>query len=521
MAAKTKDRFGLITKLISTPETIEGAVRDFVALEDMVRKDFLRLTGDFCFPGESRLYNELLLLLNDLRDLVEFPHLANKNVVAIGGGFSSGKSKFINALLGGERLLPTGINPTTAIPTFLTHAKEETIRALNTFNRTELLSREDFRAISHAFNEDAEDEDADGTAQSSISFYHILKLVQIGAPSFRWRNIAFLDTPGYSKPHASEDDAPLGTDAGNTDEEKAREHLSEADFLIWAVPAVSGTVRQDDIDFLRDKVKWNRPIYLLITKCDQSTDDDLAAQVDEIRSTFAAHFTLAGWCAHSAKRKAVLMGDDPSAWLDAIDKKQKFTRWRGRFKDAIDQVIAYNAREETNYASDLEKGFRTLYTNADGILSEEDETKVKNLVDKLSRERKSFAAAKKQFVFFEERLERKLDAILKSLGVAEETAAAVGLRATCRIDESLLGLRRSATFEGTVTTYSKFNGCYITSSALSSEVHIRKDDLFARYTNPEKVLAKGRKVVLELYEIKSRERTAVFTVKPGEMGGKG
>lgn len=499
------ERFGLLTKLISTPERIEGAALKYRQLEDMVHRDFLRLTGDFCFPGESRLYSELLTLLADLRELVEFPHLANKNVVAIGGGFSSGKSKFINALLGGEKLLPTGINPTTAIPTFLTAASEERIRALNTFNRSEILSREDFRAISHAFNESEE------AQASTISFYHILKLVQIGTPVFRWKNIAFLDTPGYSKPHVGEDEAVLGTDAGNTDEEKAREHLSQADHLIWAVPAVNGTVRQDDIDFLTEKVKWNKEIYLLITKCDQPKEDDLEPLVKEIKETFESKFRLAGWSAYSAKRRGLVAGDDPARWLDTIDGKRKTTQWRGRFKDLIDQVIAYNAREESSYASDLEKGFRTLYTNSDGLLSPEDEAKVKSLVDQLARERKSHAAAKKLFASFEERLEDKVNAILADLGIEDERAETIGLKATAKATDAMLTLRRGTVFEGVVTTYRRFQGCYVTAKGIKGEVHIRKTDLEARFTAPEKEFAEGRKVRLEFYEIDHETKEAVFT----------
>lgn len=507
MTLTQDERFTLLTKLISTPEKIEGAALKYQQLEDMVRKDFLRLTGDFCFPGESRLYSDLLTLLADLRDLVEFPHLANKNVVAIGGGFSSGKSKFINALLGGEKLLPTGINPTTAIPTFLTAADEERIRALNTFNRSELLSREDFRAISHAFNESEE-------AQSStISFYHILKLVQIGTPVFRWKNIAFLDTPGYSKPHLDEDEAVQGTDAGNTDEEKAREHLSQADHLLWAVPAVNGTVRQDDIDFLTEKVKWDKEIYLLITKCDQPKDDDLEPLVTEIRETFSSKFRLEGWSAYSAKRKAVLAGDDPAKWLDAIDRKHKTTRWRGRFKDLIDQVIAYNAREENSYASDLEKGFRTLYTNSDGVLTPESEAKVKSLVEKLAKERKGYAVAKKQFAIFEERLEGKLNAILAELKVEDERAETIGLKATAKAAEAMLELKRGATFEGEVTSYGQWLGCYIKAAGLEGDIHIRNQDLKAHFTAPEKEFAAGRKVRLEFYEINHETKQAVFTAQ--------
>ena len=334
------ERFQLVAKLISTPEVVEGVARSYLDFEELIRDKFLRLTGEVGIPGESRLFNDLLLLLKDLRDLVEFPHLANKNVLAIGGGFSSGKSRFINALLGGEKLLPYGINPTTAIPTYLTNGDSETIRTLNTFNRSEELSRKDFQAISHAFNED------EMSPQNCVSFYHILKLVQIQTPMFKWKNVALLDTPGYSKPHSAGVSALIGTDAGNTDEEKAREHLSQADHLIWAVPATSGTLRQDDIDFLKDKVQWDKPVYLLITKCDESTDANLRDQVCQICDDFAKTFHMAGWSAYSSKRKEVLDGDDPCKWLDAIDAKVKYTQWRGRFKAVIDKVVRFNASEE-------------------------------------------------------------------------------------------------------------------------------------------------------------------------------
>ena len=134
-------RFQLVARLLSTPEVFDDAMRSYAKLEELVHKDFLCLTGEIGIPGESRLYNELLVLLKDLSDLVEFPHLANKNIVAIGGGFSSGKSRFINSLIGGVNLLPIGLHPTTAIPTYVTTGNNETIRALNVFNRAESLNR--------------------------------------------------------------------------------------------------------------------------------------------------------------------------------------------------------------------------------------------------------------------------------------------------------------------------------------------------------------------------------------------
>ena len=502
-------RFSLVMKLISSPDRIEGAALEFRAIEDLVRKDFLRLTSEFSFPGESKLFNSLLGLLDELRDLVEFPHLANKNVLAIGGSFSSGKSRFINAVLGGEQLLPFGINPTTAIPTFVTHGSQEVIRALNTFNRSEPLSRQDFQSISHAFNES---ENSDST---TVSFYHILKLIQIQSPKFKWKNIAMLDTPGYSKPHTEENEgSAVGTNAGNTDEEKAKEHLAGADYLIWAVPAKHGTVHQDDIDFLRDKVEWNRPVYLLITKCDQPTEKELAAQIKQIRSDFSASFKLAGWSAFSGKSGECYGGDDPRQWFNEINKKCKYTRWRGRFKELIDQIIIYNAAEEENYAKDLEAGFRNLYMNADGLISPENEAKVKILVDKVSQERKSHAGAKKQFANFEERLELKLNAVLSKLGIADETVSDVGLKACCHSPEKeMMKLTRGMVLDGIVEQYTRWNGCFIRAKGIKGEIRISKSDLEKHHTNPQKLFGVGAKVQLKVYEQKVKQGEIIFTVK--------
>lgn len=511
-ASSDNRRFQLVSKLISTPETIEGAARAFLDFEEMIRKDFLRLTGEIGIPGESRLFNNLLLLLSDLRDLVEFPHLANKNVLAIGGGFSSGKSRFINAILGGDKLLPTGINPTTAIPTFLTFGDSEAIRSLNTFNRSEILSREDFKAISHAFNEDGE------AGQSSVSFYHILKLVQVQTPSFRWRNIALLDTPGYSKPHNVGEAAVAGTDAGNTDEEKAREHLSQADHLIWAVPASSGTLHQDDIDFLKDKVKWDKPVYLLVTKCDQSTDDDLKQQVEQIRAAFSANFKLSGWSAYSAKRKQVLLGDNPEKWFDEINDRIKYTQWRGRFEAVIDKVVRFNAFEESR-CSALREALKPVYLNEDDTLTAKQIEAVKKAMDDMTSERNARASATRQFIVFREKVEQSLNTILKGLGIADETAAAVGLVATSTgsSDEKMLRLKKGDRIEGIVDKLlSAIGYCYIVSPDASGQIRIRYKDIEKHYNNPQQFFGVGKKVTMTVYEVDYAKKRVSLIAVPTE-----
>lgn len=504
--ARTDDRFRLISTLISTPDALTGGAREFKSLERLVRTDFLRLSAGVGIPGESSLYNELLTLLNDLRGLVEFPHLANKNVLAVGGGFSSGKSGFLNSILGADELLPEGIRETTAIPTYLTHAGEETILALNTFDRAQQLTRKELGAISHAFNAGQSDD-------SKIQFYHILKLIQIQTPCMKWGNIALLDTPGYSKPNIG-DVAAEGTEAGNTDEEKAREHLSLADHLIWSIAGKDGVLQGPDISFLRDKVKWDRPLYLLINKCDELAKSDVKAIFDgSVQAARTAGFDIAGASAYSARAKKVYCGDDPRKWFDDIDKKCKFTQWRGRFKAVIDKVIQFNAEEETN-CSRLTKSLQPVYLKGDSILKEEQMSELKHAMDVISRARREHAAAAQQFVVFGEKIEHKLVSILNKLGISDETAAAIGLEATSTSDPKLLGLKKGDKITGTVETLSKFRGCFIGTAAASDQIRIKFPDIDKHYTDPEKSFGVGKKVELTVYEINFGEKRVTFTVVP-------
>lgn len=87
-------------------EELENTIKKRLpeALEKNAPPDFPALYFDFCYIYD-RFYDFLL-----------FRPLIGKTIVALGGGFSSGKSSFLNALLGGARLLPTAVTPSTSVP---------------------------------------------------------------------------------------------------------------------------------------------------------------------------------------------------------------------------------------------------------------------------------------------------------------------------------------------------------------------------------------------------------------------
>ncbi|GAB0003414.1 hypothetical protein VN1242_08730 [Helicobacter pylori] len=61
----------------------------------------------------------------ELQLVASYPSLFQKNMVAVGGGFSAGKSSFLNHLLGLK--LPYGVEPVTAIPTYCLKGEREVL----------------------------------------------------------------------------------------------------------------------------------------------------------------------------------------------------------------------------------------------------------------------------------------------------------------------------------------------------------------------------------------------------------
>ncbi len=508
VSEETDSRFQLLTKLISTPETLSEDEESFRKLEKLIRSDFLKLCSGIGIPGESALYNELLLMLSDLRKLIEFPYLANKNLLAVGGGFSAGKSRFLNSIVGEELLLPEGIQPTTAIPTYLTSGKGEEISALNAFNRTQPLNRAMLASIAHAFNEGKK------AKSGTISFYHILKLIQVKVKKFKWDNIALLDTPGYSKPHTDTGNGDQkGSDVGNTDAEKAREHLSLADHLIWVVSAPDGTMQQPDIDFLKNQLKWERPLYILINKADQKNKDDIRAIFNQVKEDAEdAGFTLAGLSAYDSRNKKVVLGDDPEKWFDEINKKYKFTQWHGRFKAIFEKIIQFNAEEEARCRT-LKVSLDPIYLKGDDVLSAEQMSKLKETMKSISDESKTHGAAAKKFTLFSQKVENLLDDILKQIGIADETASAVGIAGHwIAPDGCLPQLKKGDVIKGTVDSLSKFRGCFVSSPALKDQIRIRYSDIAARYTDPAKIFGAKQQLRLTVYDIDRVESGIEFTV---------
>ena len=97
--------------------------------------------------------------------------------------------------------------------------------------------------------------------------------------------------------------------------------------------------------------------------------------------------------------------------------------------------------------------------------------------------------------------------------VVEPAPCVRPLTATVRIEEALQKAKPGDVFEGVVSSYSRFNGCFILVPDVKSEFRIYADDLKASGIKaPEKKFGKGNLVRLEFVELNRKAERAVFMV---------
>ena len=512
-----RERLKLLTRILSPSEGRPQGYEEFQRFESLVTKQFYHHVSDIGMPGSVKVYANLLKLLNELRDVVYFPHLANKNVIAVCGAFSAGKSSFLNSIFGVGRLLKTGDDPTTAIPTYLTNGSEETIRALNISNHTKYLTRKEANSLTHLDN-DKQDEDG------RIAYSRILKTLQVESPDMEWKNIALLDTPGYSKPHAG-----LNEQDEKSDADMARKELAKADYLIWVVSVDDGTLHESSKEFLK-RAEWKKKpeLYLLINMADKKSPSELKSVYDQICSDVAkAGFKLMGASAYSSMDSKVRLGDDPKQWFRIIDGRRNFTKtWRKDFMQQLTRVRDFCAqcKERGQMYSTVVRDACVKLVGLDDNLS----SKMEDVHKRLCEWQQTNEEAIRPLDLFCSEVERQLDRLLAAIGVADETAAdsaadVVGVVAVyngsnyIQPDAKLMALEPKMRVAGKVAKYSKFIGCYIVPSAATSKVHqitISPKDLSRNYTDPESCFGVGKDVELEVYEVSPHQRKVTFIAKP-------
>lgn len=260
---EVKVKYELVGSILSAKNPDNEAVREFVSL---VEEDFLLFANQ-----EGSLTEEakaLLMMQNvqkELQMVSRFPSIYNKNVIAVGGGFSAGKSEFISSFFSDKSIrLPIGIKPVTAIPTYISSGDDHLIKGYSFKGGAVDISPEMYGKLSHDF-----------IKSFNFNLKDILPMMAIETAMDGYENICFIDTPGYN---------PTDTGTTGADYQTASEYLDNANVLLWVVglDASDGAMPASDLDFLEklDIENKKKKLFIVANKADLKSPDDLEDVLD-------------------------------------------------------------------------------------------------------------------------------------------------------------------------------------------------------------------------------------------------
>lgn len=199
--------------------------------------------------------------------------------VAVAGGYSAGKSTFLNCITKSGKLLPVGIEPTSVVMTFVNCScdnKSVAVRGENVAGNKVLLSPDVLESIRHT-----------SAGQNSVAGVLNKLIVDIPAADDYMDGIVFIDTPGYNN-SASKD---IGD--ASSDREVALSCFKKADFILWCVDVETGTVSREDLDVLarrKKKGEVRTPYALVVTKPKLKTPSGLLNVMRQMRKACVDRF---------------------------------------------------------------------------------------------------------------------------------------------------------------------------------------------------------------------------------------
>ncbi|GAA8479397.1 acyl carrier protein [Helicobacter pylori] len=275
---RLKERYDLIARILNTNMKNEG-LEEYQSVLD---NEFL----EFASGVDSLKEKEIALLAlqeikKELQLVASYPSLFQKNMIAVGGGFSAGKFTFLNNLLGLKLKLPEDTLPTTAIPTYCFKGKKEVLMG---FSQNAGMVELPYLTFDHNF-------------LNSLGFNlkEIMPLMLLSAPSVPFEHLCFIDTPGYN---------PSNQGYTGGDEQASKEYLKHAKHILWLISCERGGIESDDLKYLQELYEeYGKQVFIVLSRADRRTKSALEEIAIKIKETLEDNgIEFLGIGAYSATR---------------------------------------------------------------------------------------------------------------------------------------------------------------------------------------------------------------------------
>ncbi len=310
-----KERYDLIARILNARIENEGLEE----YQSVLNNEFL----EFASGVDSLKEKEIALLTlqkikKELQLVASYPSLFQKSMVAVGGGFSAGKSTFLNQLLGLKLKLPEDINPTTAIPTYCLKGKKEVLMG---FSQNGGMVELHNLTFDHQF-----------LKSLGFNLKEIMPLMLLSAPSVPFEFLCFIDTPGYNS-----------STQGYTDGDKqaSKESLKHAKHILWLISCERGGIETGDLDYLQELYEEGKQVFIVVSRADSRTKRQLEEIAIKIKETLEDRgIEFLGIGAYSSTRyQEIKEFSEKSPIFDSIEKFLKKLNKRSEKQNEILSVL--------------------------------------------------------------------------------------------------------------------------------------------------------------------------------------
>ncbi len=251
-----KERYDLIARVLNAKMENKG-LEEYQCILD---NEFLEFASGVDSLKEKEIaLLELQEIKKELQLVASYPSLFQKSMVAVGGGFSAGKSSFLNNVLGLK--LPIGLDKTTAIPTYCLKGEKEVLMG---FSQNGGMVELPHLTFDHKFLDSL-----------GFNLKEVMPSMLLSAPSVPFEFLCFIDTPGYDAPNQ-------GYTGG--DRQDSKEYLANAKYILWVIDCQHGTIQSDDLDYLQELYEEGKQVFIVLSRADSRTKrqlEEIAVQTKE------------------------------------------------------------------------------------------------------------------------------------------------------------------------------------------------------------------------------------------------
>ncbi len=235
-----KERYDLIARILNAKMENKG-LEEYQCILD---NEFLEFASGVDSLKEKEIaLLELQEIKKELQLVASYPSLFQKSMVAVGGGFSAGKSSFLNNVLGLK--LPIGLDKTTAIPTYCLKGEREVLMGCSQNGGVVELP---YLTFDHKFLDSL-----------GFNLKEIMPSMLLGAPSVPFEFLCFIDTPGYN---------PSNQGYTGGDRQASKEYLAKAKSILWVMDCDRGPIQGNDLNYLQELYEEGKQVFIVLNKAD-------------------------------------------------------------------------------------------------------------------------------------------------------------------------------------------------------------------------------------------------------------